>query len=298
MLMVVAMGRWSEEDGWRGLPVDFLCGCFGGLVYAGSLLLQKLSEVALEYALIALPIVIFPALTWWRASKSGSPASTFAAINMWLVGAYLWLGWLTSAGIRGLVAPLLIGMAASVVATARRVGIRSLAGLVLVAGVAGGLAAPHIWGAMLTTAERTKAPDVTFRSLDGRSFRLRDLRGHVVVLNFWGVWCGPCVEELPALAAFAQTPQARSGRVLAVNSGIGGESAEDIAGFVRAHHLRVPVVLDPDRVAYRAFAVHALPTTIVIDAEGVARFRRVGFAATADYGGWLTRAVRSLEKSE
>lgn len=260
--------------------IDVLCGALAFAICAGALLLQNASEVAMEFALVLVPVIVFPLATLWRRS--------FVAVNVWAVAAYVALCWLAQGRIAAVLLPLAITLLVSAAALHRRLAIPAI-----VLGVAAAaLAVPTTWSAMLTRPVHFAAPDVLFTSLDGAPIRLRDLRGQVVVLNFWGVWCGPCVRELPDLAAFAQSADARGARVLAVNSGIGGEDPPQIKRFLATRGIAVPVAIDPGRGAYRAFGIHGLPTTIVIDRNGDAIAQRVGFAATADYRGWLAREVR------
>lgn len=273
--------------------IDFGIGLLGAAVCASALLLQSWSETMLEYALIVLPLVIFPLITRLRTERS-APWTTFIAVNVWLVITYAGLARLVSASVRGLLPPLLIGLLASAGVSLLASKRWTAAGVIVVAAGAGALLVPATWSAILTSAVQRPAPDVTFQSLDGRPIRLADLRGSVVVLNFWGVWCGPCVQEMPELAAFTRGADARSVHVFAVNSGIGGETPDDIRRFLRLHGLTIPVVLDPGRSVYRAFGVRGLPTTIIIDPHGIACSRRVGFAATAGYGEWLAREVRRV----
>ena len=268
--------------------LDLACGLGGLAVCAGALLLQSWSEALLEYALIVLPLIVFPLITWMRRDAA-APWSAFVAINVWLVVAYVGLARLASAEIAPLLIPMLIGLLASAC-----VAMWSSKTAIVIATIAGIALTPPIWSAILTRSVHQPAPDVAFATLDGHPLRLSDLRGNVVVLNFWGVWCGPCVQEMPELEAFAADARGRRVRVLAVNSGIGGETQDAIRRFLSLHHLAIPVALDAGRTAYRAFGVRALPTTILIDANGVIRARRVGFAATAHYRDWLAREVRRL----
>src|SRR4051794_12648664 len=81
-------------------------------------------------------------------------------------------------------------------------------------------------------------PQITLTDLDGKQWRLQDLRGKPVVLNFWASWCGPCVQELPVLNDLAQRGKAV---VIGVNY---KESADVLTGFMREHQFHYVVVRD------------------------------------------------------
>ena len=278
--------------------MDWLAGFAGFVVCGASLALQQWSSPTMEYvgeyAMLAAPAFVFPAITWWRMHRSSSRVLTFVAVNAFLVAAYACLARLASLPFEPMLVPLLIGLTASVVVSSPRVNRLSAVAIAIVACMVAAGSAPRVWSAMLTSTAISPAPDVELRSLDGKPIRLAQLRGKVLVLNFWGVWCGPCVRELPELEAFAQRPASRGSAVLAINSGIGGEDAQQISAFLAARRIQVPVFLDAGRSAYHAFNVHGLPTTIIVDSQGMVRARRVGFAATAHYEDWLAREVRSL----
>jgi len=113
-------------------------------------------------------------------------------------------------------------------------------------------------------------------TLTGESVQLSDYRGKVVMLNFWATWCPPCIDELPALQDFAADQGTGGAVVLAVNS---VESADQIQTYLDANAISlpdVPVVLDPEAALYRALGIVRLPTTWVIDAEGVLRTVKFG----------------------
>jgi cytochrome c biogenesis protein CcmG, thiol:disulfide interchange protein DsbE len=130
----------------------------------------------------------------------------------------------------------------------------------------GGIPSPH---------EGFAAPDFTLSLLDGRSVRLSDLRGQVVVVNFWASWCAPCWAEMPALQAFQDEAGARGAVVLAVNSTVQDreQAARDFASELS---LTLPIALDPEGEATAAYQVRALPTTFFVDGEGVIRRVVVG----------------------
>jgi len=268
--------------------LDFVAGLIALAVCGAAILLQSVSQIAFEYALIALPIVAFPVATWLRIRAGSSPWFAFFAVNVWLIVADGAIGSLALANIAALLFPMAIALAASAAAALLSSPYRVVA--IVIATAAGTLLVPKLWNAMLSSSVTAPAPDVTLQLLDGRQVRLADLRGRVVILNFWAVWCAPCVRELPELAGFAR--QSRTAEVIAVNSG--GEKAGDIARFLQAHHLNLVVAFDPNRVAYRAFAIPGVPTTVIIDPRGVVRDRRVGFVATAHFKAWLASETARL----
>jgi len=124
--------------------------------------------------------------------------------------------------------------------------------------------------------EGKPAPQVNLTTLDGKSFRLGDLRGSVVVLDFWATWCGPCRESLPHLQKLsADKDRFKKGlRVLAVNA---GEQQPVVKKFVDENRLTMPIPMDPGRSARTAYRVTALPTTVVIGKDGVVKKVMVGY---------------------
>jgi cytochrome c biogenesis protein CcmG/thiol:disulfide interchange protein DsbE len=136
---------------------------------------------------------------------------------------------------------------------------------------------------------RQATPALRLAGLDGRTWDLAALRGKVVVINFWASWCGPCVEELPVLGALAR----RAGRdvvVLGVNY---MEPRSTIDGFIGDQPLPYPLLRDRDGAAFKAWTAGVMPTTIVVDRQGRARWRTVGPIDANDTG--LQRAIAALQ---
>jgi peroxiredoxin len=115
-------------------------------------------------------------------------------------------------------------------------------------------------------AEAIAAPDFELLDLAGQPVRLRDLRGRVVLLNFWATWCVPCREEMPALETLSRELGPRGLTVVGVNF---KEARGDVEAFVRQHELRFPMVLDTDGRTSQLYQVFALPATFVIDRQGM-----------------------------
>jgi cytochrome c biogenesis protein CcmG, thiol:disulfide interchange protein DsbE len=113
----------------------------------------------------------------------------------------------------------------------------------------------------------SRAPDFELTTPDGEVVRLKDLRGKVVLLNFWATWCPPCKAEMPDLDALHQKYGAEHDfLVLGVND---RENAVDVAAFARRERVNFPLVIDRDGgVIETIFNVRYLPTSMIIDRDG------------------------------
>lgn len=119
-----------------------------------------------------------------------------------------------------------------------------------------------------------RAPDFTAPDLDGQLFRLADLRGEVVVLNFWATWCPPCVVEMPEFVRLAAELRGQGVRFVGVSQDRGG--AADVRPFAERLGVNYPLVLDPSAEVLALYGAEYLPTTFVIDREGRVHASKVG----------------------
>jgi len=115
-------------------------------------------------------------------------------------------------------------------------------------------------------AEPIAAADLELLDLAGRTVRLRDLRGQVVLLNFWATWCGPCRDEMPALQTLARELGPRGLAVVGVNY---KESKREVQTFVQEQKLGFPVLLDGTGQVAERYQVFALPVTVLVDRRGM-----------------------------
>ena len=121
------------------------------------------------------------------------------------------------------------------------------------------------------------APDIVFIDAKGAKHHLSDFRGHGMVINLWATWCAPCVAEMPSLAVLSKALAPADIAVLPLSSDHGGAAA--VTAFFRKHGITdLPVLLDPDGDAERAFKVPGIPTSIIIDRSGMQRGRMEGSA--------------------
>ncbi|RMG34036.1 MAG: TlpA family protein disulfide reductase [Gammaproteobacteria bacterium] len=122
--------------------------------------------------------------------------------------------------------------------------------------------------------EGVMAPPLRLPLLGGGSKNLEALRGRPVLVNFWAVWCPPCVEELPSLQRLRDKRRAAGLEILAVEV---GDAPAKVEEFLANKAVDFPVLLDPQGNALARWGVHAFPTTFVIDRQG--RIRYAGFGA-------------------
>ncbi len=115
--------------------------------------------------------------------------------------------------------------------------------------------------------EPVAAPALQFTDTKGRKLSLADYAGHVLVVNLWATWCGPCVAEIPSFAALAGQIQAFGGLVLPIS--IDANGAEAVRSFYQQHMIAdLPILLDPDGSNLAALNTDGVPVTIVINSAG------------------------------
>ena len=120
-------------------------------------------------------------------------------------------------------------------------------------------------------------PEIEGRTITGETLSLKDLRGHVVVLNVWGSWCAPCRAEAPDLAKVAKETARRGVRFVGID--VRDNPAAGRA-FEREFGTTYPSFDDQNGLVLAAFTgivpVSAVPSTLVVDRDGVVRARNIG----------------------
>lgn len=113
-----------------------------------------------------------------------------------------------------------------------------------------------------------KAPDFTLRANTGKNLKLSELRGQVVMINFWATWCAPCREEMPHLNKLHEQYRKAGFALLGVNVDDKAATAEAMA---RELKVVFPVLFDTDKQVSRRYDVDAMPSTVLIDRDGKVR---------------------------
>jgi peroxiredoxin len=157
--------------------------------------------------------------------------------------------------------------------------IRSLATVASVLALALAAVAP---AHAVAPAANAVAPDFTLRGADGRNVRLDELRGQVVLVNFWATWCAPCRQEMPKLNALYDKYKGSGFVLLGVNVDDDPRTALATAAKL---NVSFPVLLDTDKKVSKLYDLNTMPSTVVIDRDGKMRFLHRGYRAgtEADY---------------
>jgi cytochrome c biogenesis protein CcmG, thiol:disulfide interchange protein DsbE len=116
------------------------------------------------------------------------------------------------------------------------------------------------------------APNFTVQDED-RKVTLNQLRGQIVVLNFWATWCPPCVEEMPSLVEMQRRMKAKGVTVLAVSIDVDDDAYHR---FVKDHGVDLLTVRDPTQSAAKLYGTMGWPETYIIDRNGMMRRKFIG----------------------
>jgi peroxiredoxin len=133
------------------------------------------------------------------------------------------------------------------------------------------------------------APLISLPDLDGRKHALGDYRGHRVLLNFWASWCGPCLDEMPALnRALARQPSSKAGAMVV---GIAMDDPRLVRAFLAAHPLNFPILLgdlnEPGTTQQLGDRTAVLPYSVLLDAEGRVVATHAGALSPDEIATWL-----------
>lgn len=132
-----------------------------------------------------------------------------------------------------------------------------------------------VWAHNNTFPGKT-APDFLLRETSGERVKLSDLKGNVVLLDFWATWCPPCQASLPHLQE-ASDNQAWASRGLVVWAVNARQSAQDVSDFLDRKGYTFTALLDSDGTAMSEYGVHGIPMTVIVGRDGKVRNVFVGW---------------------
>ena len=119
-----------------------------------------------------------------------------------------------------------------------------------------------------------EAPDFTLPANSGENLRLAELRGNVVMLNFWASWCGPCRQEMPLLEAMSQRYAAAGFTLLGIDV---EEDNTDAIKIVKDLKISYPILFDTENKVSKLYSVETMPTTVMVDKKGKIRYVNHGY---------------------
>jgi thiol-disulfide isomerase/thioredoxin len=134
---------------------------------------------------------------------------------------------------------------------------------------------PDLTHKLTALESRPAAPDFVLQDLDGKTRRLSDYKGKVVLVNFWATWCPPCRREMPSMERLYQKLKNEPFMVLAPDQ---YESFDIVFSFTGQLDPAptFPILLDPNSVASKAWGVKGLPSSYVVDKQGRIAYRAIG----------------------
>ena len=148
-----------------------------------------------------------------------------------------------------------------------------------------------ILGAANAANIQGKAPNFTLKSNTGKNVKLSELRGQVILLNFWASWCGPCRQEMPLLEKLHKRYSALGFTVLGVNV---EEDPRKAKTLLKDISVSFPILFDTSNKVSKQYKVSAMPSTVMIDRNGNMRYLHKGYKPgdEAQYKKWVKKLVR------
>ncbi len=118
------------------------------------------------------------------------------------------------------------------------------------------------------------APDFTLKNRNGENIKLSELRGEVVMVNFWASWCAPCRQEMPLLEELHDRYGDMGFTLLGVNVEEDSSAALDL---LKEIPVTFPILLDTSNSVSKRYNVVAMPSTVILDRDGKVRFVHKGY---------------------
>jgi len=117
------------------------------------------------------------------------------------------------------------------------------------------------------------APDFTLSDISGKPVKLSQFRGKAVILNFWSIWCGPCLAEMPSLNKLYLEFQDKGLIVLAIAE---DPAEKPVKSYIQEKGIAFPILMDKDRKVYLKYSLFGIPVTFLIDKKGLIAEKFIG----------------------
>lgn len=144
-----------------------------------------------------------------------------------------------------------------------------------VSGVSHATDIPPLTHTLTAIKSPTTAPGLRLQNMDKEIVDIKDLKGKVVIINFWATWCPPCRREMGSLERLRLATKDKNVVILAVNIGEDIDTVLSFMGTVEPSP-DFPILFDPDASSMKAWKVKGLPTTYIIHPDGTIAYQAVG----------------------
>jgi len=125
------------------------------------------------------------------------------------------------------------------------------------------------------------APDFHLKTFDGKEVVLSELKGKVIVINFWATWCPPCRMEIPHLKAVFEEHRSDGLELIGISVDRGGEDV--VKPFVEKNGLEYTIVMADNEVLKKYGPIDSIPVTVIVDRQGNIRHRWIGYRSEKDF---------------
>jgi len=132
----------------------------------------------------------------------------------------------------------------------------------------------------LLFGQGTKAADFRLKTTDGKTVQLSQMKGKVVLLNFWATWCGPCRKEIPDFLEVYKQYKGRGFEIIGVS--LDDEGWKVVNPFVKQFNINYPIVIGDGKLVNAYGGFEFIPTTFLIDKEGTIVHTFTGLVTKAD----------------
>ena len=292
----------------RGLAVvaDLLSGVALALIafVAVRVLLQSARLVYLFFPLLCTAAF---AVGWWRGGKGTAALAATAILTtapLFALAAAFFSGRNKPVIVLPLVALVLV-LAGAVCAQLRAKAPAVAAALVAANIVAAFAGPPYVRLIAGTRHTNERAIPFVLHLVDGRTISSTELRGRVVILDFWATWCVPCRSELPVIQhVYDRVKNRRDVALFAIDGvltdtpGDVGDTAARASEYFRRGGFTIPLVYDSGGVLEKDFSLNGFPSLLLLDADGGIRMRHLGFIGSEGLEANLLREIDTLASPE